>query len=68
MFHATSPARSSSRADHPYNPGRHRASFARQAVIAEFGWHFAKALDQSGFIDRPPGEMPKSSPEARFFR
>ena len=31
-----------------------RANFARQATIDAFGWRFAKALDQTDFIDRPP--------------
>ena len=57
--------RNSSRAD-KHNPSRrHRADFARQATIDAFGWRFAKALDQAGFIDRDPGETPMSSPEAR---
>ena len=61
------PPRRSSRADRPFNPGRrHRADFARQATIDAFGWHHARALDQSTFVDRAPGEMPRSSPEARF--
>ena len=51
----------------PFNPGQHRrADFARQAAIDAFGWHFARALDQSTFVDRLPGEMLKPSPEARF--
>ncbi len=67
MLHSTFPARRSSRADRPFNPGRrHRADFARQAVITEFGWHFARALDQADFIDRPPGQFPRPAPEARF--
>ncbi len=37
-----------------------------QATIDAFGWKFAKALDQADFVDRSPGEMPRSSPEARF--
>ncbi len=51
-------SRRSSRTDRPFNPGRrHRAEFARQAVIAEFGWRFAKALDQADFVDRAPGDL-----------
>ncbi len=51
----------------PFNPGRRpRADFARQATIDAFGWRFARALDQGDFIDRTPGELPMSSPEARF--
>ncbi len=44
---------------------RVRAEFARQATIAAFGRH-ARALDQTDFVDRLPGEMPVPSPEARF--
>jgi hypothetical protein len=32
----------------------HRADFARQATIAEFGWRHARALDQADFEDRKP--------------
>ena len=54
-------------ADHPSNPERRiRANFARQATIDAFGWRFAKALDQSDFTDRLPGDLPMPSPEARF--
>ena len=50
-----------------YNPSRHHgADFARQATIDTFGWRHARALDQADFLDRQPGDMPKSSPEARF--
>ena len=49
----------------PHNGRRHRIDFARQATIDAFGWHFARALDQADFIDRPPGELPEPSPEAR---
>ena len=53
----TFPRAHSSRADRPFNPGRrHRADFARQATIDAFGWHFARALDQADFIDRPPDQ------------
>ena len=45
----------SSRTNSPFEPDRrHRADFARQAVIAAFGWHHACALDQADFIDHPP--------------
>ncbi len=54
------------RAHSPHNGRRHRADFARQATIDAFGWRFARALDQADFTDRAPGEMPMSSPEARF--
>ena len=67
MPFTTPPAHNSSRADRPYNPDqRHRANFARQATISAFGCRFAKTLDQADFIDRLPGDMPRSSPEARF--
>ena len=39
--------------------------FARQATIDAFGWHFARALDQSTFVDRAPGQFPHPSPETR---
>ncbi len=65
MSITTSPARNSSRTDRPYNPGRrHRANFARAAVISEFGRH-AWALDHADFEDRKPWERPVRSPEAR---
>ena len=67
MSITTPPARRSSRTGKPFNPGRrHRTDFARQATIDAFGWHFARALDQADFIDRPPGQFPLASPEARF--
>ncbi len=66
MTYTTPRARAASRR-RPFNPGRrHRADFARQATIDAFGWRFARALDQADFIDRAPGELPMSSPEARF--
>ncbi len=65
MTYITPGARAASRR-RPFNPGRrHRANFARQATIDAFGWHFARALDQTDFIDRPPGQLPLSAPEAR---
>ena len=58
MSYITSSARRSRRARNPFDSGlRHRADFARQATIAAFGWHHAKALDQADFIDRLPGEQ-----------
>ena len=67
MTYTTSPARRPGRINPSFNPGRrHHADFARAAVIVEFGWHHAKALDQGNFIDRLPGEMPRSSPETRL--
>ena len=63
----TSPARFSSRADHPsQSDRRHRADFARQATIEAFGWGHARALDQGDFVDRKPGATATPSPEARF--
>ncbi len=60
------PSRRSRRIDRPFNPGRrHRANFARQATIDAFGWQLARALDQADFVDRPPGQFPLASPEAR---
>ena len=57
--------RNSSRTGKPFNPGRrHRADFARQATIDAFGWHFARALDQGDFRDRPPSQFPAPAPEA----
>ena len=53
------------RAHNPHNGRRHRADFARQATIDAFGWRFARALDQSTFVDRLPGQLPLLSPEAR---
>ncbi len=42
------------------------AGFARDAVFAEFRSRDAKAILQADFTDRAPGDMPMSSPEARF--
>ncbi len=64
-IYATTPRRSS-RARNPHNDRHHRADFARLATIEVLGWRYARALDQGNFIDRLPGDMPKSSPEARF--
>ena len=59
--------RAASRVNLPSNSTRRTsADFARQATIAEFGWHFARALDQGDFIDRAPGKLPLAAPEARF--
>ncbi len=44
---------------------RFRASFARAAVHLAFGRH-AWALDHGDFVDRLPGDLPVSSPEARI--
>ncbi len=66
MTYTTPRTRATSRR-RPFNPGRrHRADFARQATIAAFGWHFARALDQADFVDRRPGQFPLPSPEARY--
>ncbi len=60
-------ARRLGHADHSSNSDcRVRASFARQATIAAFGWRHARALDQADFVDRQPGALPRPSPEARF--
>ncbi len=65
MTYTTPRTRAASRR-RPFNPGRrHRADFARQATIAAFGWRFAKALDQAGFVDRMSGQLPLPAPEAR---
>ncbi len=54
----------SSPAGYPSNPNRRiRATFARQATIAAFGWRHGRALDQADFVDRLPGETPLPSPE-----
>ena len=67
MFITTPDVRRLGRTNHPFDPDRrHRASFARQTTIDAFGWRYARALDQGDFLDRLPGEMPLSSPEARF--
>ena len=59
--------RNSSRVDHPNYPDRrHLTDFARQITIAEFGGRYARALDQDGFIDRAPNQLPAPSPEARL--
>ena len=55
----TAPSRSQGRADRPSNLTRRTsADFARQVTIAEFGWRFARALDQADFVDHPPGQFP----------
>ncbi len=59
------PPRRSSHAHNLHNGRRLRANFARQMTITEFGWHFARALDQADFIDRQPGQFPAPAPEAR---
>ena len=63
----TTPApRRLGRTDKPFISGQHRsADFARSAVFSEFGRH-AWALDQGGFIDRAPNQLPAPSPEARL--
>ena len=66
MFSTTSGPCRSRRTNPPFNSGRrHRVDFARQITIAEFGWRFAKSLDQTNFVDRAPGAAPRPSPEAR---
>ena len=55
MFSYTTTTRDARRVNPTLDPDQcRRASFARDAVIAEFGWHFARALDQADFIDRLP--------------
>ena len=66
MSITTPSARRLGRARNPHTGGRLRANFARQMTITEFGWRFAKALDQADFVDRAPGELPGPSPEARL--
>ncbi len=67
MPYITTPCGYSSRTNPPFDPDQwRRADFARQAVIAAFGWRYARALDQGDFLDRLPGDMPRPSPEARF--
>ena len=59
MTFYTTTACAASRAN-PLDPNRrHRADFARQAVIAAFGWRHARALDQGNFVDRLPGDAPR---------
>ena len=66
MSNTTPNARRLARPDLPFNPGRrHRASFARAALSAEFGRH-GFAIDQADFIDRKPWEKPKRAPDAGF--
>ncbi len=65
MSTTITPARNSSRTSPTPNPDlRHRASFARAAVFAEFGRH-SRALDQADFVDRMPGDPARPSPDAR---
>ncbi len=66
MPYITARCRFSSRTNPTPNPDRrHRASFARAAVFAEFG-HHGWELDHGDFIDRKPWEMPTRAPEARL--
>ena len=62
----TSPAHSARRTKHHSNSTRRTSTdFARQTTIAAFGWRHTRALDQADFLDRPPGQFPLPSPEAR---
>ena len=62
----TSPPRKP-RLSYPLVTGRrHRAVFGRQATIDAFGWPQARALDQSDFVDRAPGQFALPAPEARL--
>ncbi len=36
----------------------HRAQFARQIMLEEFGHRYGRAIDQSDFVDRPPHQRP----------
>ncbi len=45
-----------------------RNHFARQATIAAFGWRYAKALDQAGFVDRRPWDRPTRAPATNGWR
>ena len=48
------------------NRRNRRASFAREAVFAEFRSRDAKAILDVNFVDRRPDEVPRLSPEARL--
>ena len=37
---------------------RLRASFARQMMLAEFGYRYGRAIDQGEFVDREPNQIP----------
>ncbi len=57
MTFYTTTTRDARRVNPPFSLGRHhRANFARQAVIAAFGWRHARALDQADFVDRMPDQ------------
>ncbi len=45
------------------NRRNRRASFAREAVFAEFRARDAKAILDVNFVDRRPDEMPRMPPE-----
>ena len=53
-------SRRSNRPDQPDPISKHHAAFARQAVRLEFRPRDARAIDQSGFVDRGPGEAPRA--------
>jgi hypothetical protein len=42
---------------------KHRADFARAAVLEEFRTRNARAIDYDGFVDRRPNEPPRPVPE-----
>ncbi len=44
----------------------HRTNFARRMVFEEFGYRYAKTLDQANFVDRRPGDLPRPSPGCWF--
>ena len=55
MSNTIFPTRAASRVDPTLDPDQcRRAIFARDAVVAEFGWRFGKALDQDNFVDVAP--------------
>jgi hypothetical protein len=53
----TNPTRRPERSISPNTSEKHRAGFARSAVLTEFRARDARALDQAGFIDRPPRRL-----------
>ena len=37
---------------------KRRAQFARQMMLAEFGYRYGRAIDQGDFVDRQPHQRP----------
>ncbi len=62
-MNTTSLRRASTRPDRAYQISKHRADFARSAVLAEFRTRAARAIDYDGFVDRRPNEPPRPAPE-----